>query len=144
MEVRYLLLARYAEQAPDGTHTIVGGGWDVQAVPTLPFEIPFIVVVAKVALDRADLVRPHVVQLRVLNPQGETFFVSEETDVPPQVLPPDRDNVIINISLTFHQVTFYGDGVYRFQVLCDDELARETPFRLEVADGPPSPGGRSN
>src|ERR1700751_2296925 len=99
MEVRYLLLARYAEQAPDGTHTIVGGGWDVQAVPALPFEIPFIVAGAKVALDRADLDLPHVVQIRVLNPQGETFFASERTDVPPRILPPNRDNVLINIAL---------------------------------------------
>src|SRR5437773_12565277 len=60
MEARYLIPARYAEFAPDGTLSLIGGDHDKFIAEEYPYIQPQIVAVARVVLNREDSATEHV------------------------------------------------------------------------------------
>ena len=71
METRYLILARYAEFAPDGKLTLVGGDNNQFVGEIYPHVIPVILGAARTVFDYADGQKDH---------EFRTILVSEDTD----------------------------------------------------------------
>jgi hypothetical protein len=134
MDVRYLLLARHAEMAGDGTLNMLGGGVDLQPVPALPFGVPILYVVLKADFGVQEGSCTHAFQLRAFNPAGEQFLDSGSIDMPSQApFPPNRDRAQANVVLALQNILFTAEGVYRFELLYDGESVKDALLRVELA-----------
>jgi hypothetical protein len=130
MDVRYLMLAKYAEQTPDGMN-VIGGGIDVFRAESFPHAIPSLYVAVKVTFERSDLELPHTLRVRLIAPDGDQLTSTETIPVPVDDLPPGKENLSANLTFGFHSFLFPKEGRYRIQLLCDEETAKESVFRLE-------------
>ncbi len=132
MEVQYVILARYAEMLPDGTHSIVGAGMDVVATDALPFVAQSVFVVAKILLDREDIRVRHTLQFRRISPSGDEIALSDEMTIAElESLPPDREFIVANVLFGLRNLPFETAGAYRFRLYLDGALARELRFRVD-------------
>jgi hypothetical protein len=132
MDVLAFFPARYAENSPDGTMTIVSGGMIHVKVDSFPFMFRSLAVVAKVLLDEDDASAPHVMKVRLVNPAGDVSFETEEFETPVDALPPDMDYLNVDLALVLSNALFQSEGRYWFELLFDGELIKRTPFRLKL------------
>lgn len=134
MEVHYLLVARHAEQAPDGSHNFLGAGFDYIWAKSLPHLIS-LHFAAKVIFDRTDLQESqviHEVSMKLVDPDGELLFEAGPNSLPPGDIPPDLDFYNNHIMFTFNGLVFFKMGRHYCELYVDGSLAKRTPFRVEL------------
>ena len=133
IEVHYLILARHAEPTSDGAFNALGAGMAGLVVTALPAVFPIFYVLSKVIFEQEDLDREHIMGLRVLDPTGETIAGYSQVAVPyEEKLAPDRPFLHANSTLGLHNLLFKTEGVYRFELILDGEVAKTARFRIEL------------
>lgn len=134
MEVHYLLVARHAERAPDGSHNFLGAGFDYIWAESLPHMIS-LHFAAKVIFDLADLQESqviHEISMKLVDPDGEVMLDAGPKLIPPGNIPPDCDIYNAHIMFTFNGLVFYKAGRHHSELYVDGNLAKRTPFRVEL------------
>jgi len=135
MEVRYVLLARYAEMALDGTISMIGGALENIPAPTVPYPIPTIYFAAKIALSREETREQHVLGIRVIRPDGSELASVRDIAVPSGFeLAPEKNFMNANTIVALQGVVLETYGVYLFQLLYDGEVAKDARLVVEPVE----------
>lgn len=142
MDIRILTLARYAEVNPDGTSTLVGAGLDVWPAQAIPVQIPMLYLVIKFAMTREESSKPHILQVRILTPGGESLFTTDPICFAEEQIPPDRNFLVPNLRLAFANITFAEEGLHVFQLVFDDEPLKECKLRIAIGVSQPTTEGQ--
>jgi len=132
MEVESFLTARFAEQTREGLTNLIGGGLTAVVVPLFPFRFPSLYVAAKLSLGRGETEVPHKFKVRLTSPAGQTLVETEEFQTPAIALPPDSEQMSVNLSLGFPGIEFVERGSYTFALIYDDQTAKMSTLRLEL------------
>ena len=132
MEVDYLILARHAERALDGSFNVLGAAVDVQPTPEFPVVYPAFYVLAKITLQQTDLDRPHVIMVRFKDQNDEVMISAGDMLIPVQELPPDRTHSFANVILALQNAIFPTEGVYRCELLIDGKVEKTARLRFEL------------
>src|SRR6516162_4998088 len=101
MELEDIFLARYAEIAPDGLFTAVGGGMNRISVHRFPWTLGFLFLVARYRLSSAETKCQHVMAVDREIPNGQTEPVGAEFPMIPLIpnTPPGPDgNFVFSLS----------------------------------------------
>jgi len=134
MDVQFLILSRYAEMGKDDTLSMIGGGLAIFKPPSVPFMVSTLFVASRVAFDREELGAAHNLQLALFGPNGDQILASEVLRIDlREDFPPDREVFMANVLFGLQNLTLQLDGRYRFALLCDGAIMRETPFRVEAS-----------
>jgi hypothetical protein len=136
MVVRFLLAARYAEQNKTGSMYLIGAGIDLIQVGELPHQYPSLFAVGKVSLERGDVQRPHVLRLRLTDPDGESVTDEITNTVPIMDIPENRYFVNANLCSGYFGIIFLREGIYNFELYYDDQLTQSVPIRVERIAAP--------
>jgi hypothetical protein len=116
-----------ADPYPDGRFSVLGGGFDAVEVPSFPAFILSLVIVARVRAPTAEADRPHLVQVRLYNPDGTLMRECGTTTVDvrdrpgPRIGPFER-GMISNIIINLYGITFPVGGAYRVDFLEGDAV----------------------
>jgi hypothetical protein len=131
MDVRYFLTAKYAEQSIDGTLNLLGVSPSVIAVPTFPHLMPNLYVAACLVIDRVEARTPHHVWVTFTAPDDQLIYKSEDMATEPREFPGNREFMQFNVALNLQNLLFPSEGLYRFHLFFDGEMAKGTTIRLE-------------
>jgi hypothetical protein len=135
----WALLANAAEGPPDGLVYILGAGIDTLWRDQFP--APFGgAMVLRVVTNRLESAKSHRVEIRCSDEDGNAMLaqpivLSVPPRDPPREHPPGWDlaaNIVINLAA----VRFERPGIYRFEILVDEELVRTLPFRMVQVTAP--------
>ena len=84
MDVRYLMLARHAELAPDGAANLIGAGSYLRYDMATPTVLPMLYIATQLTMTVEEAAAPHAIEFRVLGPRGEQIAESDPINLPPQ------------------------------------------------------------
>lgn len=141
MRLDWALLANAAEGPPDGLVYILGAGIDTLWRDQFP--APFGgAMVLRVVTNRRESASAHRVEIRCSDEDGNAILAQPIVfTVPPREAlrehPPGWDlaaNIVINLAA----VRIDKPGIYRFEIVVDDDLVRTLPFRLVQINVPPT------
>jgi hypothetical protein len=136
MDVRYLLIARYAEVAPDGSVNLIGAGSDVHLSSALPTALPMLYVVAQVALDMEDVASSHTLKIRVVDPQGGQITETDVINIGAQAnVPADREHLGAKIVLGLQNIELKEYGRFLIQLYYDDSVVKRAQLRVDPVQG---------
>jgi hypothetical protein len=136
MDVLYFLLARYAEQTPDGSMNIMGAGIDTVTAPFLPYYHPSLYVVAKIAMSNEEAKSEHILNIIETTPDGKVLLTTKDMRVSPKEMPPDLKILPANMLFAFQGLFFPTEGEYKFELLYDKEVKKTVTIRMLVKQGP--------
>lgn len=131
MEIRYLILTRYGEFAPDGTLYLIGGDHDKYIAEDYPHVQQHIVAVARVVLGREDSGVEHPFRSIIIDDETKDVIAEGASGVlPPLAIPDDVEFLGTGMILGFPNVIIPKQGLYRVQLLIDDAVAGSARFRV--------------
>jgi hypothetical protein len=122
MQLEYIFLARYAELAPDGLFTVVGGGVDRINAGGFPWSWGYLFLVAQVRLPIQEAQREHRTAVERETPAGQIEPIGAEspmTPVPPTVEVGIDGNVRFSFNLSLVNLIFPEAGVYKYRLKID-------------------------
>jgi hypothetical protein len=129
MRIEWAELCRYAESGAGGL-IIVGGNLDMAVAPTLPTQIPLMMVVKIGGIN--DLPAIDQITLRLIAPSGKQVMESQLGLVTEL-----KDNAVVPEGMKLSQsvITWIGlvaeeHGVYRFSVESTDRSSYEVTFAV--------------
>ncbi len=136
MHVKLAVLADCANVTAEGKLNILGI-FDRISVSGLPVVHPQMHLVLRLEARAAERGRPHEVEIRFHDPDGDAVFQVKGNVVPEG----PRDRAIgTNQILTFNNLQLAKAGGYNFQVFVDNDLKTELPLDVEVSiPGPAGP-----
>lgn len=137
MQVKLALLADYANITAEGKLNILGI-FDRVQVARLPATHPQMQFVLRVEARPADKDKPHTLELRLHDPDGETIFDIRGEMVPRGGEP--TQTVATNQIITINNLNFVKAGGYTFTVYVDAHLRAEVPLVVEEGFMPNAPG----
>ncbi len=143
MDVRYLLIARYAEVVPDGSVNLIGAGSDVHLTSALPTALPMLYVVAQVALDTEDAASSHTLKIRIVDPQGGQITETDVINIAAQPnVPADGEHLGAKIVLALQNIELKVYGRYRIQLYYDEDVVKQAQLGVDPvqADAPSKTG----
>lgn len=129
MEVRYLIMARYAEFGADGKVTIVGGDIEKIFSDVFPAVHPVLLAAARLVLDREDTLSDHSFRSDICTSDGEQITEGVSGTINGVEMPVEMSQLGIGIVLTFGNVVFPKAGWYKMVLYVDDLPRKEFPFR---------------
>ena len=133
MDVRVLLLARYAEFAPDGSVTMVGALKDLYRVASLPLSFPCLYVVSSIVFAKEETTVQRKLKYELLRPDDEVFLSTDEMTVAAtDTVPGDRKYMDVNSMMVLFNVVLNHEGYYRLRLLLDGHVVKESIFNVEV------------
>jgi hypothetical protein len=118
MKLGFACFAKFVDMSPDGTFTILGGGFDVLALDRVPGNIPILslFILLDIPAEEAGL---HTLKLTGIGPTGDSFepFSAEQqfkAEAPPSSVTQDMKLKLILFLSGLH---FPQEGLYvvRFQ-----------------------------
>lgn len=131
MEVRYLIITRYAEFAPDGTLSLIGGDNDKLIAESYPHVHPHVAAVARIVLNKEDCKVEHPFRAVIVDEETKEIIAEGPSGaIPPLNMPDDADFLGSGIILAFPNVIFSKPGLYRIQFFIDDVVAASVRFRV--------------
>lgn len=132
-----LLLADAATATPDGKLFIHGGGITQLNPPALPWVQPLITVVVRLRMEEDDWDQPHQMQLEVSNPSGTPIMPPSPINVEatPQPEATEGEDQFLQMALAIANPIFTEEGLYRFDLTIDGELARSMPVAVKAPTG---------
>jgi hypothetical protein len=134
MEVRYLIITRYAEFAPDGTLYLIGGDHDKIIEESYPCVKNQVVAVTRVVLNRDDCKVDHPFKSFIIDEETKEIIAEGPSgSIPPLSMPDDVDLLGTGMVLGFHNVLIPKSGLYRVQFFIDDAVTASVRFRVAPA-----------
>jgi hypothetical protein len=133
MNIRYVILAKYAEFTPDSTLNMIGGDSDKIEVPGFPCRIPSVTAAVKIELTPDDCAREHEIVGTVVRPRtGEVLASSDIHQIPPFDVPAPNPSTTIELGLVIQvlDVEIPERGAYEFQVAVNGALQSKTRLRV--------------
>ena len=132
MEVKYLILARYAEFTPDGMLNLIGGDHNMFTANEYPHIQSYIIAAARVVLNKEDCTSEHMFKAILVDEDTQEVVAEGGSGTFPALpIPVDANFMGAGLVLTFHNTIFLKPGIYSAQLLIDD-VALSTA-RLRVA-----------
>ena len=142
MDVRYLMLARHAELAPDGAANLIGAGSYLRYDMATPTVLPMLYIATQLTMTVEEAAAPHAIEFRVLGPRGESIAESDPINLPPQSPTfEDAENLGAVVFLGMQNVSLSSAGRYRFWLHVDGSPVKEAILRI---DSPPRADSRSD
>lgn len=137
MRLDWALLANAAEGPPDGLVYILGAGIDTLWRDEFP--APFGgAMVLRLATSRLESERAHKVEVHCSDEDGKPILAQPIAFmVPPRQVPPEQPqgwDLAANIVINLAAVRIDKPGLYRFEIMIDDQQVRTLPFRLVLAN----------
>jgi hypothetical protein len=138
MQVKLALLADYANVTAEGKLNILGI-FDRISVNQIPAVHPQMHLILRLEAHPAERDRPHNIEIRLYDPDGQTVF-----EVKGDVVPHGQvgQTIATNQILTLNNLQLDKAGGYTFVVLVNNDLKSELPLGVEL-DSPafaPPPG----
>jgi len=134
MEVRYLILARYAEFGPDGRLNLIGGDHNRFAAELYPYVHPLLVAAARIIINRQDCDQEHEFSSVILAEDTEELIAEGASGtIPKLMIPPDARNLGTGIILAFKDTIFPREGRYMARLIIDQRMMAEAAFRVAPA-----------
>ena len=138
MQVKLALLADYANVTAEGKLNILGI-FDRISVNQIPAVHPQMHLILRLEAHPAERDRPHNIEIRLYDPDGQTVF-----EVKGDVVPHGQvgQAIATNQILTLNNLQLDKAGGYTFVVLVNNDLKSELPLGVEL-DSPaftPPPG----
>ncbi len=132
MDVRYLLLARHAELASDGSAHLIGAGSYLRYVVATPTVLPMLYIVTQLTMTVDEAASAHTIEFRVLGPHGEVIAESEPLNLSSQQpTSEDTENVGAVVFLGMQNVSLSSAGRYRFWLHVDGNPMRDALLKIE-------------
>lgn len=132
MEVKYLILARYAEFTPDGKLNLIGGDHDKFIADEYPNIQPLIIAAARIFLNKEDCTTEHTFRsILVEDDTQEVVAEGASGTFPAFPMPADGSFLGAGLILMFRNIIFQRSGIYLAQLLIDDVVL--STARLRVA-----------
>jgi hypothetical protein len=135
MQVKLALLADYANVTAEGKLNILGI-FDRINVSQIPAVHPQMHLILRLEAHPAERDRPHNVEIRLHDPDGQTVF-EVRGDIVPQG--PASRTLATNQILTLNNLQLDKSGGYTFIVFVNNDLKTEVPLGVEVASESVSP-----
>ena len=129
MQVKLALLADYANVTAEGKLNILGI-FDRINVQEIPATHPQMHLILRLEAHPAERNRPHNVEIRLHDPDGQTIFDVSGDMVPMGV---GGQNTATNQILTLNNLQITKTGGYTFVVLVNNDLKSEVPLEIEMA-----------
>jgi hypothetical protein len=143
MDVRYLMLARHAELAPDGAANLIGAGSYLRYDMATPTVLPMLYIATQLTMTVEEAAAPHAIEFRVLGPRGEPIAESDPINLPSQSpTSEDAENLGAVVFLGMQNISLSSAGRYRFWLHVDGSPVKEallridSPARTELATDP--------
>ena len=138
MQVKLALLADYANVTAEGKLNILGI-FDRISVNQIPAVHPQMHLILRLEAHPAERDRPHNIEIRLYDPDGQTIF-----EVKGDVVPHGQvgHTIATNQILTLNNLQLDKAGGYTFVVLVNNDVKSELPLGVEL-DNPafaPPPG----
>jgi hypothetical protein len=131
MEVRYLILARYAEFVSDGTLNVIGGDSDKLFADDYPYLHPVLLAAARVVLNRDDSLHEHILKSSIVADKTDELIAEGATaSIPPLAMPAEANFLGTALILPFRNVIFPRPDVYVVHLNVDDILMAHARFRV--------------
>jgi hypothetical protein len=131
MEVRYLIIARYAEFSPDAKLNILGGDSELFVADEYPHVIGLINIATKVVFDREDVEREHPFRAVIVEDGTNEIIAEGAKGTFPRIPFPEGDGRIgTGLLLPFFNVLVGKSGKYWVQVIIDEIVMAKSPFRV--------------
>jgi hypothetical protein len=140
MELERIFLARFAEIAPDGLFTAVGGGLNRISVGGFPWSLGFLFLLTQYRISAEEAGRHHVMAVERETPNGRTEPIGAEfpmIGLPPNTPAGPDGKFVFGLSYLLANPTFLEPGVYKYRLKIDGVRIGEV--RLLVT-GPTQPG----
>jgi hypothetical protein len=132
MQVKLALLADYANVTAEGKLNILGifDRINVQAMPAVH---PQMHLILRLEAHPAERGRPHNVEIRLHDPDGQTVF-----EVEGEIVPQGETGLTIatNQILTLNNLQLTKTGGYAFIVFVNNDLKMEVPLDVEIGTPP--------
>jgi hypothetical protein len=134
MQVKLAVVADYANVSAEGKLNILGI-FDRINVSDLPAAHPQMHLILRLEAHPAERDRPHKVEIRLHDPDGQTIFELAGEIVPRG----DSGQVIVsNQILTINNMAIGKVGEYTFVVFVDNDLKAEVPLAVVLAQPEPA------
>jgi hypothetical protein len=134
MEVKYLILARFAEFTSEGMLNLIGGDHDKFIADEYPHVQPLIVAAARVLLNREDCATEHTFRaILVGDDTQEVVAEGPSGTFPAMPFPADGNFLGAGIILIFQNTIFQKSGIYIAQLLIDDVVLSTARLRVAPA-----------
>ena len=137
MHITLAVLADYANVTADGKLNILGI-FDRMNVTNLPAVHPQMNLVLRLEAHAAERDRSHPVEIRLIEPDGQTIF-EVKGEIVPQGDP--GQSISTNQILTLNNLQLNKTGEYTFVVLVNNDVKAEIPLSVDYGSiaGPPMP-----
>lgn len=132
MRVKLAVTADHANVSAEGKLNILGI-FERIAVTHLPAVHPQMVLVLRLEAHPAERGRPHSVEIRLHDPDGETVF-ELRGDVVPQG--ESGEPIAANQIIGINNLTLARTGEYTFVIFVDNDLKAETPLVVDFIEVP--------
>ena len=131
MEVRYLILARYAEFGPDGRLNLIGGDHNRFVADSYPYIHPLLVAATRIIINREDCDQEHeFASLIIEENTGDLVAEGGSGTIPKLTIPPDAPMLGTGIILEFKDMIFPREGRYVARLIIDQKMMAEAGFRV--------------
>lgn len=135
MDLRYLIIARYAEFLPDGSVNIVGGDMEKLLVESFPATHPLLNCAVKLSLSHEDTTKEHTFKASIFGPSGEIVQEGFSATIQPFIgLPPEIDRIGVGIVISFPNIIFPKSGLHKISLFVDGKEAGAVPLRVQERD----------
>jgi hypothetical protein len=134
MQVKLAVLADYANVSSEGKLNILGI-FDRVNVTDLPAAHPQMHLILRLQAHPAERDRPHKVEIRLHDPDGQTVF-ELAGDIVPRGIP--GETIASNQILTINNLAIAKVGEYTFVVFIDNDLKAEVPLSVGFSESEPS------
>lgn len=135
IQLRYLILAKYAEYTPVGMLNIIGGDLDRIPVPAFPAVIPHLTVALRLDFDYEQACKGMTIRFRVTKFGSDLALSEAMLVVDPQVLPEAYKDRAFDLAkvVTLHRIPVQDAGFYIIGVHVDDRLVGHTSTKVDLA-----------
>ena len=145
MEIAWALACRFAEQAPDGTATLVGAGIDSLFVSETPADVG-VFLMMRIAGAAYEFEEQHTVAVRLVDPERDEHDVLSAAFGPIGEPPPDAQpgldvGVLVPAAIGWTAAHF---GLYTLEVLIDGRPRRSIPILVRALPGSAESGAPSS
>ncbi len=130
MQVKLAVVADYANVSSEGKLNILGI-FDRINVSDLPAAHPQMHLILRLEAHSAERDRPHKIEIRLHDPDGQTIF-----ELAGEIVPRGESGqaIVSNQILTINNMAIAKVGEYTFIVFVDNDLKAEVPLSVVFAE----------
>lgn len=143
MELENIFLAKFAEVAPDGLFTVVGGGLSKITPSAFPSSWGFLFLLARVRLAIEEAQAQHVICVERETPNGQVEVIGPDHPMArmPSTAEVGRDGRVgISFCLCLVDLVFPEAGIYKVRFKIDGQEMGMVELWVEAPNDDPSHG----